>query len=174
MTATATIPWDQLLTDIQKGAVLFISYASEDKEAAFTLALGLHNAGIPVWLDKVRLQSGSDWETALRRAVKRRAALFISLISAVTESFPENPTTETQRFVMKERDWAADRHEPGLVFYVPALINPGTKTQQREPKIFRRLQCAKLPGGQTNPAFIARIAAYMDEYREKGEITHVP
>jgi hypothetical protein len=159
--------------DMPRGYV-FISYASEDKEAAFTLALGLHNAGIPVWLDKVRLQSGSDWETALRRAVKQRSALFLSLISSTTESFPENPTSETQRFVMKERGWAAERHEPGLVFYVPVLISSDTTTQQREPEVFRRLQCAKLPDGNVIPPFIARIAAYMEEYREKGEITHVP
>lgn len=160
-----------LPVDMPRGYV-FISYASEDKEAAFTLALGLHNAGIPVWLDKRRLEAGTDWETALRRAIKQRAALFLSLISSTTEGFTDDQGSA--RFVMKERQWAAERHELGLVFYVPVLISPGASTQQREPEVFRRLQCAKLPDGTVTPDFIARVAAYMDEYREKGEITHAP
>lgn len=161
-----------LPADMPRGYV-FISYASEDKEAAFTFALGLHHAGIPVWLDKARLHPAMDWEATLRRAVKQRAALFLSLISATTESFPENPTSETMRFVMKERQWAAERHEPGLTFYVPVSISSGTDTQQREPEMFRHLQCARLPDGKVTPAFVARIAACMEEYREKGEITDV-
>lgn len=160
-----------LPTDMPRGYV-FISYASEDEVAAFTLALGLHNANIPVWLDKCRLEAGTDWEAALRRAIKQRAALFLSLISSTTENFGEGEGSE--RFVMKERQWAAERHEPGFVFYVPVLISPGTTTQQREPEVFRRLQCAKAPAGKINPEFIARIAAYMDEYKDKGEITHAP
>ena len=162
---------ESLPTDMPRGYV-FVSYASEDKEAAFTLALGLHNAGIPVWLDKRRLETGTDWETALRRAIKQRAALFLSLISSTTEGFTADEGSA--RFVMKERQWAAERHEPGLVFYVPVLITPGTSTQQHEPEVFRRLQCAKLPEGKVSPDFIARIAACMEEYREKGEITHAP
>ncbi len=110
---------------------VFISYASEDREAAFQLALGLHNAGIPVWLDKRCLETGTDWETALRRAIKQRAALFLSLISSTTENFSEGEGS--QRFVMKERQWAAERHEPGLVFYVPVLISPGTPAARAWP-----------------------------------------
>ncbi len=161
---------ESLPTDMPRGYV-FISYASEDKEAAFNLALGLHNAGIPVWLDKVRLQAGTEWETALRRAVKQRAALFLSLISSTTEGFTDDEGSA--RFVMKERQWAAERNEPGLMFYLPVLISEGTRTQLREPEIFRRLQCAKLPEGKVTPDFIARIAACMEEYREKGEIIDV-
>ncbi len=162
---------ESLPTDMQRGYV-FISYASEDKEAAFTLALGLHNAGIPVWLDKRRLETGTDWESALRRAIKQRSALFLSLISSTTESFTDDQGSA--RFVMKERQWAAERHDPSLVFYIPVFISFGTNTLAREPEVFRRLHCAKLPGGTVTSDFIARIAAYMDEYREKGEITHAP
>ena len=162
---------ETLPADMPRGYV-FISYASEDKAAAFTLALGLHNAGIPVWLDKRRLETGTDWETALRRAIKQRAALFLSLISSTTESFTDDEGSA--RFVMKERQWAAERHEQGLLFYIPVLISTDTRTQQREPEVFRRLQCAKLPEGHVTPDFVARISACMEEYREKGEITHAP
>lgn len=160
---------ENLPVDMPRGYV-FISYASQDAEAAFTLALGLHNAGIPVWLDKRRLEAGSDWEVALRRAIKQRAALFLSLISSTTESLSADEVSE--RFVIKERQWAAERHEPGFRFYIPVLISPGTSSQQNEPEVFRRLQCEKLPGGTASPGFIKLIASYMEEFREKGEITH--
>lgn len=160
-----------LPAEMPRGYV-FISYASEDKEAAFHLALGLHNAGVPVWLDKVRLHPGVEWETALRRAVKQRAALFLSLISSTTEGFTNEEGSA--RFVMKERQWAAERHEPDLLFYVPVLISSGTTTQQNEPEVFRRRQAAKLPDGQLTPSFAERIVSWMNEFREKGEIADAP
>lgn len=161
----------ELPQNMPRGTV-FISYASEDRQAAFSIAMGLHNAGIPVWLDKVQLQTGTSWEDALRVAIKQRAALFLSLISSTTEGFTDEEAA--RRFVMKERQWAAIRHDDCLTFYIPVRISPGTSTQLREPEVFRRLQCAKLPGGQVIPNFIARIASCMEEYREKGEITHAP
>jgi len=160
---------ESLPSDMPRGYV-FISYASEDKEAAFTLALGLQNAGIPVWLDKQRLEAGTDYEMTLRRAIKQRAALFLSVISFTTEA--PNGSGSFQRFAVKERQWAAERHEPGLVFYVPIVVSSSITTMQNEPQVFRGLQSANLPGGNVTPEFLARIAAYMDEYREKGEITH--
>lgn len=165
---------ESLPNDMPRGYV-FISYASEDKEPAFTLALGLHNAGIPVWLDRVRLYEGTDWEKALRLAIKQRAALFISLISTMTESLPEGGEG-WQRVVLKERQWAAERHDPALVFYIPVLISPITETFKfgtlhREPEALRHLQANPLLDGVITPAFAARIAGYMEKFRQSGEIT---
>lgn len=64
---------------IPNGAI-FISYASEDLEAASRLAAGLRSAGLEVWLDKNALQMGEDWARSIRRGIER-CSLFLPVIS---------------------------------------------------------------------------------------------
>ncbi len=147
--------------DMERGSV-FISYSHDDLPAAAVLAAGLRGAGIPVWLDWRRLNPGGDWEQALKRAVKSRAALFLSLISAATEKNPD-------RFVHEERKWAAEVHVPGEIFYIPVVIDD-TQTPAREPEVFARLHRHTLPGGQITPEFAALLRRYLDRHNQEGEI----
>ncbi len=41
---------------------IFLSYASEDAEAAGRIAEALRTAGIEVWFDKSALRSGDIWD----------------------------------------------------------------------------------------------------------------
>lgn len=150
--------------DMERGSV-FISYSHDDMQAAATLAVGLKAAGIPVWLDKRRLNPGGDWEQALKRAVKSRAALFLSLISAATEANPD-------RFVHEERKWAAEVHVPGEIFYIPVLID-GTTQPAREPAVFVHLHRHALPGGLVTPDFAALLRRYLDQFHRDGEVRDV-
>lgn len=150
--------------DMERGSV-FISYSHDDIEAAATLAAGLKAAGIPVWLDRRRLQAGGDWEQALKRAVKSRASLFLSLISDATE---ENP----DRFVHKERVWAAERHLEGLIFYIPVVLD-GTTKPAREPSILSHIHRHQLPGGTVTMEFAALLRRYLDQYHQHGEVRDV-
>jgi len=150
--------------DMERGSV-FISYSHDDMEAAATLAFGLKASGIPVWLDRRRLNPGGDWEQALKRAVKSRASLFLSLISAATESNPD-------RFVHKERQWAAEVHVPGEIFYIPVLLD-GALQPMREPAIFAHLHRHALPGGIVTGGFAALLRRYLDRYNEEGEVRDV-
>jgi hypothetical protein len=147
--------------DMERGSV-FISYSHDDLPAAATLAAGLRAAGIPVWLDRRRLQAGGDWEQALKRAVKSRASLFLSLISNATEGTPD-------RFVHKERQWAAEVHVPGEIFYIPIIIDE-TAEPAREPEVFSRLHRHRLPGGEITPDFAALLRRYLDQYHQHGEV----
>jgi len=150
--------------DMERGSV-FISYSHDDMPAAATLASGLKAAGIPVWLDRRRLNAGGDWEQALKRAVKSRAALFLSLISSATEGSPD-------RFVHEERKWAAEVHVDGEIFYIPVLID-STLTPLREPPVFAKLHRHALPDGQVTPDFAALLRRYLDQYNREGEIRDV-
>lgn len=162
----------ELPTDMKKGFV-FISYASEDKDAAFNIAIGLNTAGIPVWLDKARLKAGTEWETALRIAIKRSAALFISVISVATEAIPAiGEHEEEKRIVMRERQWAETRHEDGFVFYIPVFIGQGDISNRREPSRFRGEHCHKLPDGLVTPKFLELIDGYLTEYRNNDGFIH--
>lgn len=160
--ATST---EDLLTaipeDMERGSV-FLSYSHDDVDAVATLAAGLKSAGIPVWLDRRRLNPGSDWEQHLKRAVKSRASLFLSLISAATEGDPD-------RFVHEERRWAAEVHVPGEIFYIPVFID-GTQTIAREPEVFAHLHRHRLPGGAVTSEFAALLQRYLEQYHQHGEV----
>lgn len=155
---------DSIPDDMDRHSV-FISYANEDIEAAAALAASLKAAGIPVWLDRRRLRAGGDYEVALIRAVKTCASLFLSLISANTESTAD-------RYVHKERRWAAEKHVPGNIFYIPIVID-GTANPVLEPPVFEKIHRHPLPGGIANHEFINLIRGYYGHYLEHGEVRGV-
>ena len=43
------------------GKAVFLSYASEDAEAAFKICTALRTAGIEVWFDQSELRGGDAW-----------------------------------------------------------------------------------------------------------------
>jgi TIR domain len=63
---------------------VFISYASQDGEAAGRICEALRAAGIEVWFDQSNLRGGDAWDAAIRKQIKE-CALFVALISANTE-----------------------------------------------------------------------------------------
>jgi hypothetical protein len=139
---------------------VFISYATEDGNAAWRLASDLTTAGVPVWLDKQRLKVGENFERDLGQAVKDGCSFFISLISAATEA-------DAGRYCHKERAWAANRHTDGWVFYLPVIID-GTANPQREPPCFAKTHLYRLPDGRITPEFADRLRKLVDAYRCSG------
>src|SRR3974377_753607 len=63
-----------------RGAV-FLSYASQDAEAAKRICTALRAAGIEVWLDQSELRGGDAWDESIRDQIKA-CALFVPVISA--------------------------------------------------------------------------------------------
>ena len=64
---------------------VFLSYASEDAEAAQRICEAPRAAGIEVWFDKSALSGGDAWDASIRRQIKD-CALFIPIISANTQA----------------------------------------------------------------------------------------
>ena len=62
-----------------QGAV-FLSYASEDAQAAQRICAKLRAAGVEVWFDQSELQGGDAWDAAIRQQI-RSCSLFIPIIS---------------------------------------------------------------------------------------------
>lgn len=150
--------------EMERGSI-FISYSHDDLSAALKLAMGLRAAGLPVWLDKRRLNPGGDWAVALKRAVKSRASLFLSLISEATEG-------DAKRFVHDERQWAAEVFVEGEIFYLPVLIG-GVTQPKLEPPVFAHLHRHPLPGGHLTDDFARLLRRYVDEWNLNGEIRDV-
>ena len=67
---------------------VFLSYASQDAEAARRIRAALRAVGIEVWFDQSELRGGDVWDAAIRKQIKT-CALFIPGISGNTHSREE-------------------------------------------------------------------------------------
>jgi hypothetical protein len=64
-----------------RGGAVFLSYASQDAEAAQNICDALRASGIEVWFDQSELRGGDAWDQKIRREI-HECALFIPIISA--------------------------------------------------------------------------------------------
>jgi hypothetical protein len=143
---------------LPRGSV-FISYSHDDIGPALRVAQSLAAAGVPVWLDKQRLQTGNNYETQLEHAIKFQASYFLSLISANTERDPS-------RYVHKERGWAAQKHVDGFVYYLPLIIDD-VREVRHEPSCFAKIHRERLSDASL-PKFTQRMAHLLEQFRLGG------
>jgi TolB-like protein len=133
------------------GAV-FLSYASQDAEAAQRICDALREAGIEVWFDKSELRGGDAWDHQIREQI-HNCRLFIPVISANSERRDEG-------YFRREWSLAADRTRDMAhkrAFLVPVVIDGTAERGASVPEKFHELQWTRLPGGETPPAFVERI-----------------
>ena len=142
---------------------VFISYAREDIDYALQIAKTLSSLGIPVWLDKGRLRNGEDFESSLEFAITRLSSFFISVISNVTED-----PASCERFVHKEREWAAERHRDGYVFYLPIVVSEEIKLVKQEQDRFQKIHFDYLVDGKLPNVFTARLQELHKAYTTSG------
>jgi len=62
---------------------VFLSYASQDAEAAQRILRALRSAGVEVWFDQSELRGGDAWDQSIRKQIKT-CALFLPIISEHT------------------------------------------------------------------------------------------
>lgn len=67
---------------------VFLSYASQDADAARRICEALRAAGLEVWFDQSELRGGDAWDASIRRKIKD-CALFVPIISANTNARSE-------------------------------------------------------------------------------------
>jgi TolB-like protein len=133
------------------GAV-FLSYASQDAEAAQRICDALREAGIEVWFDKSELRGGDAWDHQIREQI-HNCRLFIPVISANSERRDEG-------YFRREWSLAADRTRDMAhkrAFLVPVVIDGTAERGASVPEKFHEVQWTRLPGGETPPAFVERI-----------------
>jgi TolB-like protein len=133
------------------GAV-FLSYASQDAEAAQKICDALRGAGVEVWFDKSELRGGDAWDRRIREQI-HDCRLFIPVISANSERRDEG-------YFRREWALAADRTRDMAhkkAFLVPVVIDGTPERGSSVPDKFHELQWTRLPGGETPPAFVERV-----------------
>jgi hypothetical protein len=153
-------PLSEMPDEMPRGSV-FISYAHDDIDSVRKLIQGLHAIRVPVWIDKQRLEIGENYESQIKYAIKNSCSYFISVISRNTE-------LNTARYVHKERQWAAERHVEGFVYYVPIIIDE-TPEPKSEPIVFSKVHFERLRNGDVSPSFCERMEILMEEYRISGK-----
>src|SRR5215475_4519951 len=136
----------------QTGAV-FLSYASQDAEAAQRICEALRAAGIEVWFDQSELRGGDVWDQKIRRQI-HDCALFMPVISSNTVARPEGYfRLEWDLADQRSHMMARDRS-----FIVPVCIDRTLGAGTDVPESFNRVQWTRLPQGQTPPEFAVRVA----------------
>ena len=133
------------------GAV-FLSYASQDAEAARKICEALRAAGIEVWFDQSELRGGDVWDQKIRREI-HDCALFVPIISANTAARQEG-YFRLEWDLADQRTHMLARDRP---FIVPVCLDamPGAGTDV--PQSFHRVQWTRFSGGQTPPAFVELV-----------------
>jgi hypothetical protein len=133
---------------------VFLSYASQDAEAAQRICDALRAAGIEVWFDQSELRGGDAWDRHIRERI-HDCRLFIAVISANAEARDEG-------YFRCEWGLAVDRTrdmDEKKAFLLPVVIDNSVERNARVPERFHGIQWTRLPGGVTPPAFVARDAA---------------
>jgi TolB-like protein/Flp pilus assembly protein TadD len=135
---------------------VFLSYASQDAEAAQKICEALRAAGIEVFLDQSELRGGDVWDQKIRHEI-HDCALFMPLISQHSQERLEGYfRLEWKLAVDRSHRMAAERS-----FVVPVVVDSTRERDALVPESFRDVQWTHLPGGQTSPAFVARVAALL-------------
>ena len=136
---------------------VFLSYASQDAEAAGRICEALRSVGIEVWFDQSELRGGDAWDQAIRKQIKT-CTLFLAVVSRNTHDRDEGYfRLEWKLAVDRCQLMAADK-----TFLLPVVIDDTRDDDGRVPERFREVQWTRLPSGETPPAFVARVQALLD------------
>ena len=131
---------------------VFLSYASQDAEAAQKICEALRAAGIEVWFDQSELRGGDAWDQSIRKQIKTAPCSF--------RSSPSTPTSGVEGYFRLEWKLAVDRSHlmaANKAFLVPVVIDDTRDEEERGAGAFREVQWTRLPGGDTPPAFVERV-----------------
>jgi hypothetical protein len=135
-----------------RGAAVFLSYASQDADAARQICEALRQGGIEVWFDQSELRGGDSWDQSIRRQIKT-CALFIPVISRNTHERDEG-------YFRIEGKLAVDRSHlitSNRAFLFPVVIDATPEDDEQVPERFREVQWTRLPGGEAPADFVERV-----------------
>ena len=144
------------------GAV-FLSYASQDAEAARRICEALRAAGVEVWFDQSELVGGDAWDQKIRKQIKD-CALFVPVISANTQARREGYFRIEWKLAAQRTHAFAD----GTPFILPVVIDTTRDGEALVPEEFRAVQWTRLPGVMPAPQFVEQVKRLLSGELEAG------
>ena len=131
---------------------IFLSYASQDAEAARRICDALRASGVEVWFDQSELVGGDAWDQKIRRQIKE-CALFVPVISAATQARTEGYF----RLEWRLADQRTHLMAKGRPFLMPVVIDETRDAEAHVPDSFLDVQWTRLPDGEKPEKFCARV-----------------
>ena len=133
---------------------IFLSYASEDADAARRICEALRAAGLEVWFDQNELRGGDAWDASIRKQIKE-CALFVPMISANTQAREEGYFRLEWKLAVDRSHLMADHK----AFFFPIVIDDTPEATAKVPDKFRERQWSRL----SNDAAFTALAAQIDK-----------
>lgn len=142
---------------------VFLSYASEDREAVARISAALTAAGIDVWFDASELRGGDAWDDQIHHRIKH-CTYFVPVVSENTEKREEGYFRREWRMAIeRSRDMADDRP-----FMLPVTLIDVRPAAARVPKRFADLQWISLPGGEGGERLVEGLNRLHRRVQEAG------
>jgi TolB-like protein/tetratricopeptide (TPR) repeat protein len=137
-------------------SAIFLSYASQDAQAARRICEALRAVGLEVWFDQSELRGGDAWDASIRKQVKE-CALFVPVVSANTDARSEG-------YFRLEWKLAVDRSHlmaQDQAFLMPVVIDATPEPTARVPDAFRERQWSRLTDDRSMAAFAERVGGIL-------------
>ena len=151
-----------------EGPMIFISYASQNTDAARAIADRLLALGAgDVWLDKKKLRGGEDWSNKLDEAIGS-CDYFLPLLSSEADERREGVFWEEWVTALERAKRVAD------TFLLPTLIDPTPESRNKYQRIGKQLGTERFwdrhllnaPGGVLDDNASADLAEYFGGFRK--------
>jgi TolB-like protein/Tfp pilus assembly protein PilF len=159
---------DSAQTGTPDGAV-FLSYASQDAEAAARICDVLRGSGIEVWFDQSELRGGDAWDEKIRRQIKT-CGLFLPVISARTQERKEGYFRLEWKLAVERTHHMAE----GVPFLAPVVVDETPQGAALVPAEFLRVQWMNLPGARPTSEFVRDVKRLLKEPVLLGERSQEP
>ena len=131
---------------------IFLSYASQDTDAARRICDVLRAAALEVWFDQSELRGGDVWDASIKKQIKEYA-LFVPIISAATNARSEGYFRLEWKLAVDRSHLMADDQ----AFFVPVIIDDTPEPSARVPDKFRERQWSRLTDDPAIVAFTGRV-----------------
>ena len=143
-----------------KAPAVFLSYASQDREAVERLQNSLGGAGLDVWFDKARLGSGDPWWPVIEQNIAT-CDVFIPVLSANTNKRDEG-------IFIREWNRALERlqdMDKSTARFIHPLIVDDTAENALTFSGFREFHYTRAAGGEPGDNFIKTLTSVVRERR---------
>ncbi len=153
------------------GQEVFVSYASEDREAVRRVVNALQAAGLPVWFDQRNLEAGDAFADQIVKGI-RECPLFLPMLSrrALADADP----TGRGRWFRREWKAACDRLDDfyGMdrVFVVPCRIDDVPPNAAGIPPKFCDLHAPAVADDAELAVYVARVRSLYRTYVKASEV----
>ena len=149
------------------GKAVFLSYASQDAEAAKRICDALRQTGVEVWFDQSELRGGDAWDQSIRKQIKA-CALFVPIITP-------NTNTRAEGYFRLEWKLAVDRSHlmaDDAPFLFPIVIGDVADATARVPDKFRDVQWTRLRLDETPGELAQRVTRLLSRAQGAESVEH--